>query len=182
MNLKNFIKIRRKKNDRENNKFHKQKNSQKLRRIFSEDSVSIINDTSNTYYWNIGLVCRRITRKNGVEKMNKAVSISEMISEIKKQMKWSDAILALEIGVEPKNLNAWRKGTTPRLPNYKKLKGIYDSIKDKKGIPDNTTEKLQQLEKEIEYLTIEKNKAVRHITNINKLIYNLKKEREKLIS
>ena len=54
--------------------------------------------------------------------MNKAVSISEMISEIKKQMNWSDAILALEIGVEPKNLNAWRKGTTPRLPNYKKLK------------------------------------------------------------
>lgn len=114
--------------------------------------------------------------------MNKAVSISEMISEIKKQMKWSDAILALEIGVEPKNLNAWRKGTIPRLPNYKKLKGIYDSIKDKKGIPDNTTEKLQQLEKEIEYLTIEKNKAARHITNINKLIYNLKKEREKLLS
>lgn len=114
--------------------------------------------------------------------MNKAVSISEMISEIKKQMKWSDAILALEIGVEPKNLNAWRKGTTPRLPNYKKLKGIYDSLKDKKGIPDNTTEKLQQLEKEIEYLTTEKNKAERRIANINQLINNLKKKREKLIS
>jgi len=128
------------------------------------------------------LVCRRITRKNGVEKMNKAVSISEMISEIKKQMKWSDAILALEIGVEPKNLNAWRKGTTPRLPNYKKLKGIYDSIKDKKEIPDNTTEKLQQLDKEIEYLIIEKNNAEKQITNINQLINNLKKEREKLIS
>ena len=108
--------------------------------------------------------------------MNKAVSISEMISEIKKQMKWSDAILALEIGVEPKNLNAWRKGTTPRLPNYKKLKGIYNSLKD------NTTEKLQQLDKEINYLTIEKNKIARRITNINKLIYNLKKEREKLLS
>lgn len=115
--------------------------------------------------------------------MNKAVSISEMISEIKKQMKWSDAILALEIGVEPKNLNAWRKGTTPRLPNYKKLKGIYNSLKDKKEIPDNnTTEKLQQLDKEINYLTIEKNKIARRITNINKLIYNLKKEREKLLS
>ena len=114
--------------------------------------------------------------------MNKAVSIREMISEIKKQMKWSDAILALEIGVEPKNINAWRKGTTPRLPNYKKLKGIYDSIKDKKGIPDNTTEKLQQLEKEIEYLTTEKNNAERHIASINQLINNLKKEREKLIS
>lgn len=97
-------------------------------------------------------------------------------------MKWSDAILALEIGVEPKNLNAWRKGTTPRLPNYKKLKGIYDSLKDKKEIPDNTTEKLQQLDKEINCLTIEKNKAARHIANINQLINNLKKEREKLIS
>lgn len=114
--------------------------------------------------------------------MNKVVSINEMISEIKKQMKWSDAILALEIGVEPKNLNAWRKGTTPRLPNYKKLKGIYDSLKDKKRIPDNTTKKLQQLEKEIEYLTTEKNNAERHIANINQLINNLKKEREKLIS
>ncbi|MEZ7764522.1 hypothetical protein O3802_00820 [Gemella sp. 27098_8_92] len=114
--------------------------------------------------------------------MNKAVSISEMISEIKKQMKWSDAILALEIGVEPKNLNAWRKGTTPRLPNYKKLKAIYVSLKDKKEIPDNTTEKIQQLDKEIEYLTTERNNAVKHITNINKLINNLKKEREELIS
>ena len=123
-----------------------------------------------------------LQERMGQKKMNKAVSISEMISEIKKQMKWSDAILALEIGVEPKNLNAWRKGTTPRLPNYKKLKGIYDSLKDKKEIPDNTTEKLQQLDKEINYLTIEKNKAVRHITNINKLINNLKKEREKLLS
>lgn len=114
--------------------------------------------------------------------MNKAVSISEMISEIKKQMKWSDAILALEIGVEPKNLNAWRKGTTPRLPNYKKLKGIYDSLKDKKEIPDNTTEKIQQLDKEIEYLTTERNNAKRRIANINQLINNLKKKREKLIS
>lgn len=110
--------------------------------------------------------------------MNKAVSISEMISEIKKQMKWSDAILALELGVEPKNLNAWRKGTTPRLPNYKKLKGIYDSLKDKKGIPDNITKRLQQLDKEIEYLTTEKNKAEKHITNINQRINNLKKERD----
>lgn len=114
--------------------------------------------------------------------MNKAVSISEMISEIKKQMKWSDAILALEIGVEPKNLNAWRKGTTPRLPNYKKLKGIYDSLKDKKEIPDNTTEKIQQLDKEIEYLITERNNVKRRIANINQLINNLKKKREKLIS
>lgn len=114
--------------------------------------------------------------------MNKAVSISEMISEIKKQMKWSDAILALEIGVEPKNLNAWRKGTTPRLPNYKKLKGIYDSLKDKKEIPDNTTEKIQQLDKEIEYLITERNNVKRCIANINQLINNLKKKREKLIS
>ena len=113
--------------------------------------------------------------------MNKAVSISEMISEIKKQMKWSDAILALEIGVEPKNLNAWRKGTTPRLPNYKKLKGIYVSLKDKKRIPDNTTEKLQQLENDIEYMKIEKSKAERYIERINQRINNLKKEREKLI-
>ena len=114
--------------------------------------------------------------------MNKAVSISEMISEIKKKMKWSDAILALEIGVEPKNLNAWRKGTTPRLPNYKKLKGIYDSLKDKKEIPDNTTEKIQQLDKEIEYLITERNNVKRRIANINQLINNLKKKREKLIS
>lgn len=116
--------------------------------------------------------------------MNKAVSISEMISEIKKQMKWSDAILALEIGVEPKNLNAWRKGTIPRLPNYKKLKGIYNSLKDKKekGIPDNTTKKLQQLENAIEYMKIEKSNAERYMAKINQHINKLEKEREKLIS
>lgn len=60
--------------------------------------------------------------------MNKVVTIKEMIETIKEKMNWSEAILAIELGVDSQNLLAWKKGRTPRSKNYKKLKEIYESL------------------------------------------------------
>lgn len=51
-----------------------------------------------------------------------------MIETIKEKMNWSEAILAIELGVDSQNLLAWKKGRTPRSKNYKKLKEIYESL------------------------------------------------------
>ena len=60
--------------------------------------------------------------------MNKVVTIKEMIETIKEKMNWSEAILAIELGVDSQNLLAWKKGRMPRSNNYKKLKEIYESL------------------------------------------------------
>ena len=60
--------------------------------------------------------------------MNKVVTIKEMIETIKEKMNWSEAILAIELGVDSQNLLAWKKGRTPRSKNYKKLNEIYESL------------------------------------------------------
>ena len=71
--------------------------------------------------------------------MNKVVTIKEMIETIKEKMNWSEAILAIELGVDSQNLLAWKRGRTPRSKNYKRLKEIYESLnKDDK---EDETEK-----------------------------------------
>ena len=63
--------------------------------------------------------------------MKKVVSISEMIEVIKEKTGWSEAILAIELGVGSQNITSWKKGTIPRSKNYKRLKELYeDLIKD----------------------------------------------------
>ena len=60
--------------------------------------------------------------------MNKVVTIKEMIETIKEKMNWSEAILAIELGVDSQNIIAWKRGRTPRSKNYKRLKEIYESL------------------------------------------------------
>lgn len=62
--------------------------------------------------------------------MNKVVTIKEMIETIKEKMNWSEAILAIELGVDSQNLLAWKRGRTPRSKNYKRLKEIYESLSE----------------------------------------------------
>lgn len=65
--------------------------------------------------------------------MNKVVTIKEMIETIKEKMNWSEAILAIELGVDSQNLLAWKRGRTPRSKNYKRLKEIYESLSIKEN-------------------------------------------------
>lgn len=80
--------------------------------------------------------------------MNKVVTIKEMIETIKEKMNWSEAILAIELGVDSQNLLAWKRGRTPRSKNYKRLKEIYESLsKDDKE--DEISLKFKQTENNI---------------------------------
>lgn len=80
--------------------------------------------------------------------MNKVVTIKEMIDTIKEKMNWSEAILAIELGVDPRNLIEWKRERTPRAKNYKKLKEIYESL-NKDVNEDELLMKFKQTEKNI---------------------------------
>lgn len=60
--------------------------------------------------------------------MSKVVSINEMIEVIKEKTGWSEAILAIELGVGSQNITAWKNGRIPRSKNYKRLKELYESL------------------------------------------------------
>lgn len=80
--------------------------------------------------------------------MNKVVTIKEMIETIKEKMNWSEAILAIELGVDSQNLLAWKRGKTPRSKNYKRLKEIYESL-SKDDTKDELSLKFKQTENNI---------------------------------
>ena len=94
--------------------------------------------------------------------MNKVVTIKEMIETIKEKMNWSEAILAIELGVDSQNLLAWKRGRTPRSKNYKRLKEIYESLSED-DIKDELSLKFKQTENNIlkykEVLTTKKAKT-----------------------
>ena len=60
--------------------------------------------------------------------MKKVVNINEMIEAIKEKTHWSEAILAIELGVDSQNITAWKRGRIPRSKNYKRLKELYESL------------------------------------------------------
>jgi hypothetical protein len=80
--------------------------------------------------------------------MNKVVTIKEMIETIKEKMNWSEAILAIELGVDSQNLLAWKRGRTPRSKNYKRLKEIYESLSED-DIKDELLMEFKQTENNI---------------------------------
>lgn len=81
--------------------------------------------------------------------MKKVVSISEMIEVIKKKKGWSEAILAIELGVGSQNITSWKRGTIPRSKNYKRLKELYESLigkEEKINKPDENKDSGQRQE------------------------------------
>ena len=60
--------------------------------------------------------------------MKKVVNINEMIEVVKEKTGWSEAILAIELGVGSKNITSWKRGRIPRSKNYKRLKELYESL------------------------------------------------------
>ena len=96
--------------------------------------------------------------------MNKVVTIKEMIETIKEKMNWSEAILAIELGVDSQNLLAWKRGRTPRSKNYKRLKEIYERLsKDDKE--DELSLKFKQTE----------NNMLKAISDVNNNLIELQK-------
>lgn len=56
--------------------------------------------------------------------MKKVVNISEMIEVIKEKTHWSEAILAIELGADSKNITAWNY---ERHKLVKQLKELVDA-------------------------------------------------------
>ena len=75
--------------------------------------------------------------------MKKVVSISEMIEVIKEKTGWSEAILAIELGVGSQNITSWKRGTIPRSKNYKRLKELYEDLINREDEAVNKSNKLE---------------------------------------
>ena len=75
--------------------------------------------------------------------MKKVVSISEMIEVIKEKTGWSEAILAIELGVGSQNITSWKRGTIPRSKNYKRLKELYEGLINNEDEAVNKSNKLE---------------------------------------
>lgn len=96
--------------------------------------------------------------------MNKVVTIKDMIETIKEKMNWSEAILAIELGVDSQNLLAWKRGRTPRSKNYKRLKEIYESLSE-----DDTKDELSLKFKQTE------NNILAALSDVDKNLLEFKK-------
>lgn len=72
--------------------------------------------------------------------MKKVVNINEMIEVVKEKTGWSEAILAIELGVGSQNITAWKRGRIPRSKNYKRLKELYESLISKEEKIDKSDE------------------------------------------
>lgn len=75
--------------------------------------------------------------------MKKVISINEMIEVVKEKTGWSEAILAIELGVGSQNITAWKRGTIPRSKNYKRLKELYEDLINNEDEAVNKSNKLE---------------------------------------
>lgn len=75
--------------------------------------------------------------------MKKVVSISEMIEVVKEKTGWSEAILAIELGVGSQNITSWKRGRIPRSKNYKRLKELYEDLINKEDEAVNKSNKIE---------------------------------------
>ena len=92
--------------------------------------------------------------------MKKIVNINEMIEVIKEKTRWSEAILAIELGVDSQNITAWKRGRIPRSKNYKKLKELYEDLINKE---DEAVNKSNKLESELLDRLVEADKNLKNL-------------------
>ena len=123
--------------------------------------------------------------------MKKVVNISEMIEVIKEKTHWSEAILAIELGVYSKNITAWKRGRIPRSKNYKRLKELYESLISKEEInkPDENKDsglgqellnKLAKADERLNKLASDQEVCYKNLAMVNAQITAWNHERRKL--
>ena len=124
--------------------------------------------------------------------MKKVVNISEMIEVIKEKTHWSEAILAIELGVDSKNITAWKRGRIPRSKNYKRLKELYESLISKEEInkPDENKDsglgqellnKLAKADERLDKLASDQEVCYKNLAMVNAQITAWNHERHKLV-
>ena len=124
--------------------------------------------------------------------MKKVVNISEMIEVIKEKTHWSEAILAIELGVDSKNITAWKRGRIPRSKNYKRLKELYESLISKEEInkPDENKDsglgqellnKLAKADERLNKLASDQEVCYKNLAMVNAQITAWNHEKHKLL-
>ena len=125
--------------------------------------------------------------------MKKVVNINEMIEAIKEKTHWSEAILAIELGVNSQNITAWKSGRIPRSKNYKKLKELYESLIGKEETlnkPDENKDsgqgqellnKLAKADERLNQLASDQELCHKNLAMVNAQITALDHEKHKLL-
>ena len=115
-----------------------------------------------------------------------------MIEIIKEKTHWSEAILAIELGVDSKNITAWKRGRIPRSKNYKRLKELYESLISKEEInkPDENKDsglgqellnKLAKADECLNKLASDQEVCYKNLAMVNAQITAWNHERHKLV-
>lgn len=125
--------------------------------------------------------------------MSKVVSINEMIEVIKEKTGWSEAILAIELGVGSQNITAWKNGRIPRSKNYKRLKELYESLigKEEKinksdenkdsGLGQELLNKLAKADERLNQLASDQELCHKNLALVNAQITAWNHEKHKLL-
>lgn len=125
--------------------------------------------------------------------MSKVVSINEMIEVIKEKTDWSEAILAIELGVGSQNITAWKNGRIPRSKNYKRLKEIYESLINKEekinkldenkdsGLGQELLNKLAKADERLNQLASDQELCHKNLALVNAQITAWNHEKHKLL-
>lgn len=125
--------------------------------------------------------------------MSKVVNINEMIEVIKEKTGWSEAILAIELGVGSQNITAWKNGRIPRSKNYKRLKELYESLigrEEKISKPDENKDsglgqellnKLAKADERLNQLASDQELCHKNLAMVNAQITAWNHEKHKLL-
>lgn len=125
--------------------------------------------------------------------MKKVVSISEMIEVIKEKTGWSEAILAIELGVGSQNITSWKRGTIPRSKNYKRLKELYEDLINKEekinisdenkdsGLGQELLNKIAKADERLNRLASDQELCHKNLALVNAQIIAWNHEKQKLL-
>ena len=72
-----------------------------------------------------------------------------MVDEIKEYYNLIDTLLASDLGIMQQTIRGWRDGRKPRVPNYNKVKAMYDKMKQE-AIDESIVQRFEALEEKVE--------------------------------
>lgn len=75
--------------------------------------------------------------------------IIKMVDEIKEYYNLNDTLLASDLGIMQQTIRGWRDGRKPRVPNYNKVKAMYDKMKQE-AIDESIVQRFEALEEKVE--------------------------------
>lgn len=75
--------------------------------------------------------------------------IIKMVDEIKEYYNLNDTLLASDLGIMQQTIRGWRDGRQPTIPNYNKVKKMYEEMKQE-AVDNSIVQRFEALEEKIE--------------------------------